>query len=156
MFALHVWWLWTQGPRGGWGMLGVHEELQSTETVWAHYTRIHIITQQGWGPLSIALRGRNVPSLWSKHRTILRWPSRCMEFSNVFIFHSCVRPLRVSNGLQIRWNPLKSQTLGSFVWAMRSGELEDVSGNQQFWLWAPLIVNSNWRMIWVGGFIVKM
>ena len=52
-----------------------------------HYTRTHIITQQGWGPLSIALSG-NVASLWSKHRTILRWPSRCMEFSDVFILRT--------------------------------------------------------------------
>lgn len=160
-------WPWTQGPYGCWWMCGVHEELQSTETMWALlYTRIlhayTVITQQDWSVGTPCYCIEEKECSFPSSKKLYNSATSCVlngvfQFSNVFILHSWIRPLRVSNGLQIEWNPLKSQTLGSFVLAMPSGELEDVSGNQQFWLWAnPLIANSNWRMICVGVFIIKM
>lgn len=123
---------------------------------------MHIITQQDWSVGTPCCCIEEKECSFPSSKKLYNSATSCalngvVQFSNAFILHSWSRPLRVSNGLQIEWNPLKSQTLGSCVLAMPSGELEDVSGNQQFWLWAnPLIANSNWRMICVGVFIIKM
>lgn len=123
---------------------------------------MHILTQQDWSVGTPCYCIEEKECSFPSFKKLYNSATSCalngvFQFSNVFILHSWNRLLRVSNGLQIEWNPLKSQTLGWFVLAMPSGELEDVSGNQQFWLWAnPLIANSKWRMICVGVFIIKM
>lgn len=123
---------------------------------------MHILTQQDWSVGTPCYCIEEKECSFPSFKKLYNSATSCalngvFQFSNVFILHSWNRPLRVSNGLQIEWNPLKSQTLGWFVLAMPSGELEDVSGNQQFWLWANLLIaNSKWRMICVGVFIIKM